>query len=121
MIKRSQKNCCSSFFALPGTGNTYFRQKIKGLRNKYFILCIYKNQIEICQQKARLAVSETGFNLFLKNHFFFPFGANIASILRPSILGIFSNMPTSPSRSANLSSNNCPLSWNWIARPLNCT
>jgi len=50
--------------------------------------------------------------LLISSHqaFFFPLGANMANILRPSIFGIFSNIPTSARRSANLSNKSCPLS-----------
>ena len=54
-------------------------------------------------------------------YFFLPLGANMASILLPSILGMLSRVPTSARRSANLSRSSCPLSWNCIARPLNRT
>ena len=48
-------------------------------------------------------------------------GANITSILFPSIFGNPSRAPTSLRRSANFNNNNSPLSLNMMARPLNCT
>ena len=53
--------------------------------------------------------------------FFWLLGANITSILFPSILGMPSNAPTSFNLSANFNNSNSPLSLNIIARPLNCT
>jgi hypothetical protein len=52
---------------------------------------------------------------------FLPFGAKMAIILLPSSFGKPSKAPTSARRSANFSSSNWPLSWNMMARPLNCT